>query len=92
LSTFNETLNTAVFTSKFVIEQGSPILFVFHYDDGTWQFSGSEQDLADEDFRIVSLGEIIEHDESVSQLGNMPFGSEAIRLNPDSPWRIVVKN
>jgi hypothetical protein len=89
---FIEKLNTAVFTSKFVIENGSPILFVFHYDDGTWQFSGSEQHLSDEDFRLVSLGEIIEHDESVNQLGDMPLGSEAIRLSPDSPWRVIVKN
>jgi hypothetical protein len=89
---FKEKLNTAVYTSRFVIENGSPILYVFHYDDGTWQFSGSEQDLADDDFRIVSLREIIEHDESVNGVGNMPLGSQATRLNPESPWRIFVKN
>ena len=92
LKVFNEKLNTAVFTTMFVIEKGSPILFVFHYDDGTWQLSGSEQNLADDDFRVVSLGEIIEQDGSVIQLCDMPIGSEAMRVNRDSPWRINTKN
>jgi hypothetical protein len=92
LKAFEENLNTAVFTTRFVLEEKSPILFAFHYDDGTWQFSGSERNLSDDDYRVVSLGEIIEHDESVIQLATMPTGSEAMRLDSDSPWRISVKN
>lgn len=89
---FKENLNTAVFTTKSVIEENSPILFVFHFDDGSWQFAGAEDNLSDDDFKIVSLGEIIEHDKSVVELGDMPINSDAKRSNPTSPWRISAKN
>lgn len=89
---FKENLNTAVFTTKFVIEENSLILFVFHFDDGSWQFSGAEDNLLDDDFKIVSLGEIIDHDKSVIELGDMPINSDAKRSSPTSPWRISTKN
>jgi hypothetical protein len=89
---FKESLNTAVFTTRFVIDDNSPILFVFHYDDGSWQFSGAEENLSDSDFRIVSLGEILKHDDSIKELASMPINSEAIRLTRKSAWRITVKN
>lgn len=89
---FKENLETAVFTTRFVIEDNAPIIFVFHFDDGSWQFSSTDDNLADEDFRVVSLGEIIEYDSSVVELANMPVNSEAMRANPASPWRITIKN
>jgi hypothetical protein len=89
---FKENLNTAVFTTRFVIEDNSPLLFVFHYDDNTWQFSGGETNLTDDDFRVVSLGEMIEYDKSILELENMPINSEAMRLDEKSSWRITVKN
>jgi hypothetical protein len=89
---FKQNLNTAVVTTRFVVENNSPILFVFHYDDNTWQFSGVEANLTDEDFRVVSLGEMIEYDQSILELENMPINSEAMRLDEKSSWRITVKN
>jgi hypothetical protein len=89
---FKENLNTAVFTTKFILEGNSPILFVFHFDDGSWQFSGSEENLSDQDYRVVSLEEMIEHDKSIIELATMPINSQATRLNPDLPWRISNKN
>lgn len=89
---FKEKLSTAIFTTKFVLEGKSPILFVFHFDDGSWQFSGAENSLSDEDFKIISLGEMIEIDKSIIELGDMPINSEATRLNAASAWRIVTKN
>ena len=89
---FKESLNTAVFTTRFVIEENASILNVFHFDDGSWQFSGTEDNLSDEDFRVVSLGEIIEYDDSVVELSDMPINSEAKRLNRISPWRVSIKN
>ena len=55
---FKDNLNTAVITTRYVLNSGSPILFVNHYEDGFWQFAGSEADLKDEDFKIISLEEI----------------------------------
>jgi len=89
---FQESLDTAVFTTRFVLDRQSPILIAYHYDDGSWQFSGREDNLTDEDFKVVSLGEIIELDKSLLDLCDMPINSEATRLSITSPWRIVVSN
>lgn len=89
---FRESLDTAVFTTRFVLEQQSPILIAYHCDDGSWQFSGKEDNLSDEDFKVVSLGEIIEIDKSLLELCDMPINAEATRLSTTSPWRIVVSN
>ena len=58
---FSEGLDTAVFTTKYVINEGSPILVVYHYEDGSWQFNGKEANLNDDDFKIVSLEEILQN-------------------------------
>lgn len=92
MKAFEQNLNTAVFTTKFVLEGRSPILFVFHYDDGSWQFSGAEESLSDNDYRIVSLGEIIEHDKSLTEIVDMPINSQATRLSIGSPWRFSNNN
>ena len=92
MKSFKENLNTAVFTTRFVIENGSPILFVFHYEDDSWQFSGPEEGLYDNDYRVVSLGEIIEHDKSIAEIVDIPINSNAMRLNINSPWRITNSN
>lgn len=86
---FKESLNTAVLTTKYVLEYQSPILFVYHYiEDGMWQFSGSEAIETDGDFRVVALEEIINIDDSVLELINLPLGKEAHRIDRHSPWII----
>lgn len=89
---FKENHNIAVFTTRFVLEENSPLLFVFHHHDNTWQFSGGETNLTDDDFRVISLGEMIEYDNSILELENMPINSEAMRLDEKSNWRITMKN
>lgn len=87
---FIENLDTAVFTTKFVLEEKSPIIHVYHFDeDGAWQFSGSEEVGEDEDFRVVSLEEIIRLDSSVLQVSDLPLGYEAHRNYYDSLWVIT---
>ena len=40
-NSFVDDLNTAVFTTKFILESQSPIMYVYHdEEDGAWQFSG----------------------------------------------------
>jgi hypothetical protein len=92
LKKFRENLNTAVLTTRFVIEGLSDILHIFHYEDGSWQFSGPEENLLEQDYRIVSLGEIIELDDTITELAGMPINSQANRVKLDSPWRIADKN
>jgi hypothetical protein len=89
---FKENLDTAVFTTRFVLEEKSPILVAYHFEDGSWQFSGKEDNLNDEDFKIISLGEIIEIDKTLLQISDMPLNSEARRLSSVSEWRIFIIN
>lgn len=89
---FSEDLNTAVITTKYVIENRSPILFVFHFEDGFWQFSGIEENLSDVDYRLVSLEEIITLDPSVLQVSDLQFEKKAYREDIKSDWKISGAN
>jgi|PlaIllAssembly_1097288.scaffolds.fasta_scaffold83064_1 hypothetical protein len=80
-------LNTAVFTTKYIIDNLSPVLYVYHENDGCWQFHG-EDDVTEEDARLVSLGEMLEIDKSLAEILNMPEGYEAIRTNKTEKWQI----
>ncbi|MBC5772460.1 DUF2185 domain-containing protein [Pontibacter sp. KCTC 32443] len=87
---FKEPLNTAVFTTKFVIEENKPITYVTHdSDDGAWQFFSDDEF---EDFesiaKIVGLGEIIQMDKSILELADMPKGYYAYRESVNSIWVI----
>ena len=82
----------AIFTTKYVIQHHSPILHVYHFADGSWQFNGSEKGLKDEDYKIISLGEILEMDKSLLELEELPLGFEAIRTTIDQPWNKIASN
>lgn len=87
---FKEPLNTAVFTTKFVIEENMPITYVTHdLDDGAWQFFSDDEF---EDFesiaKIVGLSEIIEMDKSILELADMPEGYYAYRESVNGKWVI----
>ena len=85
---FAESLNTAVFTTRYILEEISPILYVYHHeDDGAWQFSSIEE-CSDSDIRLLSLDEIINIDSSVLELAELPLGGYAYRENKDSGWVI----
>ena len=88
---FQEPLSTAVFTTKFVLE-GSTVLFVFHDEDGSWQFHGREDDVNEEDMRLIGLGEMIDLDKTILDLADLPNGFEATRSDKSSPWRIMNSN
>jgi hypothetical protein len=85
---FTENQNTAIFTTKYIIDQGSPILYIYHFDDGSWQFSGKENTLQDEDYKIISLSEILALDETLKVLGDLPEGYMAKRETSRADWEI----
>ena len=83
---FQEGKNRAVFTTRFVIEEGHPILLVSHDKDDDWQFlCGTTNDTADG--RLVCLGSIVETHPSVVELADLPAGWQASRNTPGEPWR-----
>ena len=89
IKTFKEDLNTAVFTIKYVLDKRSPILWIFHYEeDGSWQFSGEEEIISDEEYRVISLEEIINLDNSVLEVSDMQLEYMAYRDSVDHPWQI----
>lgn len=92
MSKFKEQPDIAVFTTKFVVEEGAPILYVYHFEDGSWQFSGEQQGLKDEDYRVVSLMEILSIDPTLDQLGDLPAGFEAFRKTTKVKWQTVSSN
>ncbi len=89
---FKESLDTAVFTTKYIVEKKSPILFVYHDDDGSWQFHGPEQEISEDDMRLISLGEMIGLDGSILELSGMPKGFEAARSSKESTWKVASSN
>lgn len=85
---FKENQNTAIFTTKYIIDHGSPVLYVYHFDDGSWQFSGEESNLLDEDYKIISLSEMLALDETLKVLGDLPEGYMAKRETDRADWKI----
>ncbi|WP_295129040.1 hypothetical protein [uncultured Chitinophaga sp.] len=89
VKSFNEPGNVAVFTTRYVIRQGHPILNIFHHeDDGAWVFVGDDVCHDDSDYLLLALEEIIEHDPSVLDVADLPLGWCAIRDKPGRPWLI----
>jgi hypothetical protein len=87
---FNQPLSTAVFTTKFVIDDHKDITYVTHEADGAWQF------LSDDDFddienvaKSAGLGDLLEIDPTLLELADMPVGHYAIRDHKEDMW--VVK-
>jgi hypothetical protein len=89
---FKESLDTAVLTTRYVVKDKSPILFVFHEMDGSWQFHGNETDVDNKDIMLVGLGEIIEIDNTILEIADLPLGFEAMRSGKDGLWKITNSN
>ena len=86
---FVNNLNTAVFTTKYILNNNSPILYVYHYEeDGAWEFLGMETDINDDDYRVLSLEEIINIDSSVLKIISIKMGYYAKRESREAEWII----
>ncbi len=86
---FQESLQKPVFTTKFVLNDKFPIVYVSHDSDGDWQFFSEHEHIQDEDIMIVSLEQIIQYDCSVNEIANLPIGKRAQRKDLDSNWEIL---
>ena len=85
---FTDPKNVAVFTTTQVVQLGQPILYVAHdEDDGAWQFHTGGQQISEDDAMIVALHEIVEHDSTVCELADLPWGWFAEREHVGGPWR-----
>jgi len=82
-----EKLDNAVFTLKSIISKHTEILYVIHDDDDEWQFLNGEK-ASLEDMMMVSLGQIMQLDDTITQILNLDIGYEANRTNLSSEWVI----
>jgi hypothetical protein len=87
---FKDPLNTAVFTTKYVIEDNKDITYVTHeLEDGSWQFFSDDKF---EDFtkvaKLVTLSNIIKSDKTVLEIADLPLGYYATRENRNEKWKI----
>jgi len=82
---FQDAINTAVFTTRQVLEGLCPILEVYHEHDGDWQFlCGTTQD--EKDLKLVCLGCMAESDPALVGLADLPRGWSAIRPATNAEW------
>jgi hypothetical protein len=82
---FAEPKNHAVFTTRPVIDDGMPILYVSHDDDGAWQFLCGTTN-ATEDCLLVLLANVLKRDPSVAELFDLPPGWCAERESQMDSW------
>jgi hypothetical protein len=82
---FKDPADTRVYTTRFVLDDGYPILVVSHDPDGAWEFLCGTTD-KEKDAREVLLGEVIELDERIREVADLPVGWRAVRSDPEAPW------
>ena len=83
---FENTPNTAVITTRQVLD-GASILHVTHdAEDGSWQFHAGGP-VTEADAKIVGLGWICSKDPTLLELADLPEGWQANRDRVGAPWR-----
>jgi hypothetical protein len=83
---FTDPPDTAVITVRNIVYEGRPILHVSHdIEDGMWQFLDGDL-VSMEDALVVSLVEIVQLDDSIIELANLPLGWEASRSKIGDTW------
>lgn len=84
---FKDAKNTIVITTKEILNGEHPVTSVFHdLDDGMWQFLDGEE-LSEERAAIISLKEMVEIDDSVNDIANLPLGG--IACKKDGVWIVL---
>lgn len=88
---FSDSSDTACITCSHVLNDNKPILYVSHDYDGYWQFlCGGKH--TEEDARIVSLANILEIDETMSDLAELDYGEFAEAEDISSDWIVKKKS
>lgn len=83
---FRDDKNTIAITTKKIVSGQSDILLVSHdEDDGMWEFLDGE-DVCEENALIVSMSEIVQIDESINELYDLPLGWIAYRESKTTEW------
>jgi len=82
---FYEERNLGVYTTRQVLE-GEPILYVYHNEDGDWQFHSSiDPDI--NDGRLVSLESLVKKDPSLNDIHFLQYDWRAWRGSVEEEWQ-----
>ena len=84
---FYEERNLGVFTTQVTLD-GKPILWVYHNEDGDWQFYSEENPNLD-NAKLVSLESIVNLDSTLNEIYYLNFGQFATRENAKSEWKVT---
>jgi hypothetical protein len=78
-----------VISDRSVFSCGDWIAYVSHEDDdGSWLFYTSDtRDWDERDIMLVGLQEVVQRDESILALADLPEGWHAWRSSKSSPWQ-----
>ncbi len=83
---FLDDKNTMAMTTKKIVSGQSDILLVSHdEDDGMWEFLDGE-DVCEENALVVSMSEMVQIDESINKLYDLPLGWIAYRESKTTDW------
>lgn len=82
---FYEERNLGVYTTEQALK-GDPILYVYHNDDGDWQFHTSLEPNLD-DAKLVCLEEIATLDPTINDLYHLQLGWWAWRDSKEDEWQ-----
>jgi hypothetical protein len=84
---FTDPPETPVITLDRILRGASPLRLVTHdADDGCWQFLDNDHAFESE-AAVVTLGEMLQFDSSLSELANLPTGWFSHRDGIDQPWQ-----
>jgi hypothetical protein len=82
---FPDAPDTACYTTTFVLNK-APILRVYHEYDGDWQFHGAQEQVVQDEAKLVSLAAMVQLDDTLTELSDLPYGWSATRSGPSSHW------
>ena len=82
---FGDPPDRRVYTTRFVVDKNFPILIVSHDPDGEWEFLCGTTDKP-KDAREILLGHVVQLDERLREVADLPVGWRARRSDPDAPW------
>lgn len=82
---FSDPPGTTVLTLRSIL-RGQPIIAVEHDEDGGWLFHDGRQLFQGSELKLVPLQAVVELDQGVAQLGDLPPGWRAWREAASAPW------
>ncbi|MGP1908404.1 hypothetical protein ACTSEZ_09525 [Metabacillus sp. JX24] len=85
---FKDSPDTMVITIKQIMDRTQTVLYVSHdKEDGMWQFLDGSMVFDTDDARIVTLEEMIEIDDSLASISDLPHGWIAERDDRKAIWK-----